>query len=397
MGGPRVGLIVPLPEEYESVEGVFDVLGDDEQGGRVYYRFLVPGTGHAGVLTVVSDMGPENAALAAADLIGEFRVSLVVVIGLAAALSDDIALGDVVIGSEIVEYLNEGKIIGDAKDGTRFDLAMAGTNWKPSARLRTYVQNFPHRRASRGALGAWAESALRECRIAPGKRPSTPPRLHFTKIATGGLVVASTAFRQRIKEHDRKLGAIEMEAGGAALAAYRKEHVDLLVVRGISDRAEHRKTATDGTRDVDGRPAAWRRYAVRNAARLLAAMLADPHFPWRESPAGAVPGPVASRPPGDLPISPASAAEDPRPGHRKPARERDGLPVTAAEAAGLTAAALAGFAVGAGAEHHHHKDPPGDDHHGPLPPEPAYPHTAPETPPDTTTTYETPQADLGSF
>ncbi|SNS00828.1 5'-methylthioadenosine/S-adenosylhomocysteine nucleosidase [Actinomadura mexicana] len=396
MGKARIGLIVPLPEEYTSVEGVFDVLGDHEQGGRVYYRFLVPGTEHAGVLTVVSDMGPENAALAAADLIGEFKVSLVVVIGLAAALSDDIVLGDVVVGSEIVDYLNEGKVVGNAQDGTRFDVVMAGTNWKPSARLRTFVQNFPLRKVSRGALGAWAESALEQCRIAPGRRPSEPPRLHFTKIATSGLVVASTAFKQRIKEHDRKIGAIEMEAGGAALAAYRKEDVDLLVVRGISDRAEHRKTAADGTRDVDGRPAAWRRYAVRNAASLLAAMLADPHFPWRETPAGAGAAPVASRPPGDLPISPASAAEDPRPGHRTPSRDRTGRPITAAEGLGLAAAAATGLAAGAKIEHHHHKDPPGDDRHEPSPQDPAPPHPAFE-PHDRSTPYEPPQDDFGAF
>ena len=42
-GEYRVGLIIPLQEEYEAVEEVFTRLGDFKAGGHSYYRFQAPG------------------------------------------------------------------------------------------------------------------------------------------------------------------------------------------------------------------------------------------------------------------------------------------------------------------------------------------------------------------
>lgn len=284
MNLPRVGLIVPLREEFGYVASVLDILGDTEENGRVYHRFVIPGTRDTGILTVIHGMGLTNGALAAHDLVSTFHVPLIAVIGTAAALDKDIRLGDVVIASEIIDYLQAAKATEDADDPSRIRISIGGTHWKPSAPLLSYVQNFPIRQATRPKVEEWSAASLGRCRIEPGARPAEAPVYHVGHIASGDVVVGSEAFITLLKEHDRKCAAVEMEAGGAALSAYQNNKVELMVIRGISDRAEKNKTATDETLDIDGVPNAWRGYAVRNATALLMTLLAGPGFPWRGSP-----------------------------------------------------------------------------------------------------------------
>ncbi|WOP07202.1 hypothetical protein R2B67_01055 [Streptomyces cyaneofuscatus] len=277
----RVGLIVPLPEEFGYVSSVVDLLGDFREEGRVYHSFLIPGTEITGLLTVLHDMGQSNAAIAAQDLIRVFGVPLVALIGTGAALSSEVALGDVVVASEIDAYLYRAKAVGDAEHPGGPGLALAGTSWKPSAPLLDLVRNFPLRKASRGLVTAWSRDALARCPLPVGLRPAAGPGLHVAPVATGDVVVGSDAFKEVIRNKNRTLAAVEMEAGGAALSTYHSDTADVLVVRGISDHAAKDKTATDLTPDVDGRPNAWRRYAATNATRILLKLLAAPDFPWR--------------------------------------------------------------------------------------------------------------------
>jgi hypothetical protein len=58
----------------------------------------------------------------------------------------------------------------------------------------------------------------------------------------------------------------------------------MLVVRGVSDYADDRKSALDAGQDAAGVRDAWRRYAVRNAIEYLAILLSSAGFPWREQP-----------------------------------------------------------------------------------------------------------------
>lgn len=278
---PKVGMVVALDEEFRYLMAGLDRLGDFEVEQRVYYRFRVPGTDVTGVLTTMDTMGLPEATAAVKDLVHEFKVSLVALVGTAAALDDDLPLGDVVIASEIVDYLYQAKVVDDPNNPESAEFRFAGTNWKPSAALLRYVQNFRRREATEQLVEQWTRDGHTACRIAEPDRPDEGPQYHVAPIASGNVVIGSKTFKAKLLAHNRKLAAVEMEAGGAALATYPRDGVDLIVVRGLSDRAESGKTATDATRDLDGRRNAWRRYAVGNAIRLLTTMLADPGFPWR--------------------------------------------------------------------------------------------------------------------
>jgi nucleoside phosphorylase len=275
-----LGLIVPLDEEFEYVLPELELTGEVRLGGTLYHRFRFSDSGVSGVVSVMYEMGLPDAALAAHDLLNHFDVPLVAVVGTAAALNDEVELGDVVLAKEIENYLHVGKIV-DTEDG--WGLRMAGTSWKPSHRLKSYLQSYKHSSSGRKQVKEWAERSLGECRISGGARPTFPPQYHVAQIASGDVVGASAAFREELLNHNRKLAALEMEAGGAALSGYHRVNaIDVLVARGISDRAGADKSATDGVVDLDGRPNAWRAYAVCNAINLVKVLVGAPDFPCRQ-------------------------------------------------------------------------------------------------------------------
>src|SRR5262249_45864118 len=61
----------------------------------------------------------------------------------------------------------------------------------------------------------------------------------------------------------------------------------LIIVRGISDFADERKSLLDSTATHVTDAGAWRRYAACNAVDLFAALVASPQFPWPDPPADA--------------------------------------------------------------------------------------------------------------
>lgn len=280
-----LGLIVPLGEEVEYVLSELDLLSETRIEGTLYHRFRIGESGVTGVLSVLYGMGQPNAALAAHDLLAHFDVPLIAVVGTAAALSDDVALGDVVLAEEIENYLYAAKIVDAPAEEGGWRVRLAGTSWKPSFPLCSYLHDYKHSAAGRPRVREWSERSLSRCRIAEPARPKRPPRYHVGPIATGDVVGAAAAFREELLAHNRKLAALEMEAGGAALSAYRRvDALDVLVARGVSDRAGADKSATDDVVDLDGEPNAWRAYAVRNAVNVVKMLFEAPDFPARRPP-----------------------------------------------------------------------------------------------------------------
>jgi nucleoside phosphorylase len=86
-------------------------------------------------------------------------------------------------------------------------------------------------------------------------------------IASGPFVTATKAVVEWLLSRDRKYIAVEMEAYGVMLAAYRGETAGF-VVRGVSDLADDRKSRMDAATD-----GGLRRQAMRNASRFLLAMM----------------------------------------------------------------------------------------------------------------------------
>jgi nucleoside phosphorylase len=303
----RVGLIVPQGAEFDFIRESLPFSGGEKVGGDQFHHFTIPGTRVSGILRVLSDMGQAPATLTADRMISRLNVSLVVLIGTAAALDPGIRLGDVVVADQIQEYLRKARVIPEA-DGQDFAFERAAESWRTNRRLLEHVNNWGWLADGEPAIAAWRRSALARRPGGPGapSQPGEPPiepDVRVGPIATGDLVVAAQPFTDWIRAANRELIALDMEAGGAALAAYHNDQADMLVVRGVSDYADDRKSALDAGQDAAGVKDAWRRYAVRNAIEYLAILLSSAGFPWREQPSA---GPSAAAVLGGVAVGAAS-------------------------------------------------------------------------------------------
>ncbi|MFJ5639198.1 hypothetical protein [Streptomyces sp. NPDC093223] len=276
----RVGVIVPLGEEFEYVREALRPSRAEVVDGDQYHGFDLPAGSVTGFFRVLSDMGQAQAALTADRMINRLGVSLLVVIGTGAGLDGDVRVGDVVVADQIQEHLRKAKVV-PAAGGSGVTFERAAESWRANARLVDHVRNFGWLSSGEAALNRWRKNAVD--RRPGGGTAAVPPRVHVGPVATGDVVVAAGAFARWIREANRKFVALDMEAGGAALAAYRNESADLLVIRGISDHADEHKREWDGGHGTVREPNAWRRYAVRNAVEYLVILLSSAGFPWRDA------------------------------------------------------------------------------------------------------------------
>lgn len=262
----EIGIIVPLAEEFGYVTEVVPIVRSIGAHGT-FFHVLDLGPVKA-IAYMVGDMGLLAAQHGVHKLLEYADVDLLVMLGTAGALDDDLSIGDVAIATEVNEFLANSK--AESVEGG-YEIRHSGNHWPLDYGMNQALANFEF--ASQPAYQSWQNNAAAVYAglDIPEKAAvcTPPPTLHRGNIASGNTVIASQAFADEIKRVDRKFIAIDMEAAGFAHAASaRIKPVRHLVVRGISDRGDENKKKLDKT-SKNG----WRRYCVRNATTFLQALL----------------------------------------------------------------------------------------------------------------------------
>jgi nucleoside phosphorylase len=269
-----VGLIVPLSEEFGYVCELLPPERTIQRGDSFYFPLKTSSDAPRMVAVVLDEMGPVSAALATERLLAEFAVREVAMVGIAGALSDDLALGDVVIASKVDYYQQGAKAVAGEAGGIEF--LLAGNVFQGPRFLLQVARNLRWMPENAKTIDAWKSSAAgrREHLGLPSGLARDPADYVVAPIASGDIVGAASEFARWLRaKRDRSLAAIEMEAAGAAYAAYsRIEGVPVFVVRGISDFADERKAELDKAVSSYGK-GNWRRYATMNAVDLLVRIL----------------------------------------------------------------------------------------------------------------------------
>ncbi|PZM96881.1 MAG: purine phosphorylase [Actinobacteria bacterium] len=185
--------------------------------------------------------GNHPAAVLAERAIAEFSPAAVLFVGVAGALWPNIQLGDVVVASQIYAY-------------------HGGTSEDDGLKARPRVWEIAH------DAGQIAQHVARRGEWAKDLPGSPTPTVHFGPIAAGEVVHDSVVSDQArwVRQHYNDALAIEMEAAGVAQAGHLNRSLPVVVVRGISDRADGTKTLTDR--------ANWQARAVTHAAAFAAAL-----------------------------------------------------------------------------------------------------------------------------
>jgi nucleoside phosphorylase len=273
----RIGLLVPLHEEYQYLTELAPAIKTINADGDFYYQLMPPGYTEPIIAQVLEDMGELRAAVAADRLITRFGVEIVALVGIAGGLDRDLLIGDVVVASEIDHYQYSAKASA-SPDGSP-SIQQAGKHWRASHTVLEIVRSFSLRPETRATYDAWRD-------LTRSRRPTIDdmktaalirdrPIDAVGSIASGDVVGAAAWFRDALLRRNRKLLAIEMEGAGVAAAAVeRSDPKHFIVARGLSDLADERKADFDRTSEAGSAVAgALRQYALLSAVEYLLRLL----------------------------------------------------------------------------------------------------------------------------
>lgn len=169
------------------------------------------------------------ACVTASKLIHRWRPKYLVMTGIAAGTSDSLEFGDVVIAETCYDY-GSGKI-HEVEGGPR--------KFIPSPRQLSICPKL------KALLQQWesTQRCMKEIGTSWTKSGEVRPSLRLGVVATGAAVVESESLIEEIKEHSRKVVALEMEAYGVFQAAHLSTHPKprIFVAKSISDFASPAK------------------------------------------------------------------------------------------------------------------------------------------------------------
>ncbi len=218
-----VGIIGALTEEVARIVDHLEAATITEAVGRRFHHGEIRGRE---VTVVESRIGKVAAAVTATTLIREFDVEAIVFTGVAGALADELAIGDVVIADALVQH----DLAGPPEMFARGEIPLLG--------VRSIPTDAALRDAARAAALEFVADGLDDMVPAARRRDLgiERPTGHVGPIATGDEFVHGS-MKSLVVERAPEAIAVDME--GAAVAQVCLEHggVPLCVVRAISDLA----------------------------------------------------------------------------------------------------------------------------------------------------------------
>lgn len=258
---PSVVLAVALAEEAEVVVPILRGRGIDltprpDQTGRWYYegRYVTGQGVSCRVYVVVSQMGPTVATAEGTRVMLTLRPDILFVVGVAGALTKDLALCDLAVMTFGMNYLENTKAVSSPAGGFSFE--RAGEPFRSDTLLvqRAEQLKIAYPDALKSLQEERAEllrSRIPESDLAAlmaEKLVREDLTLKAGPIATGPAVGASEEFSNWLLSNQRNYVALDMESGAVAAAVYlmgAKSGTRFLAVRGISDFADSRKKCLD--------------------------------------------------------------------------------------------------------------------------------------------------------
>ena len=187
------------------------------------------------ILTSLLDMGPLNATAQAVSVVGRWHPKYVLLVGIACGIKEEVALGDVLIATQVADYT-----LGKQESGKR---AIRWIVFPSGASILDSANNVE---------GNW-EKDIKE------KRPNSEIIKRIKGVlASGGDVIKDDQVIAAYSESWPKLIGIEMESGGVAAGIHQTtDKPEFLMIKAVSDFGKNKH-------DPEVKP--WRHYACHAAA-----------------------------------------------------------------------------------------------------------------------------------
>ncbi len=223
----KLGLMGAMPEEVDGIRAVMEVTGTEEIAGRVYTLGRWQGTD---VVLVFSRCGKVSSASTATTLLQHFGVDAILFVGVAGAVHPDLHIGDIVIASDLIQHDMDASGLPIFQ---RFEIPLLGRARFPAPATGSPAP--PPRQVPTSATVSRAISMPTRAGNSTSRRRASSPVSSRAATSSSTIPAHIASLRAALPE----LLCVEME--GAAVAQVCHEHGDrpLLVLRIISDRADH--------------------------------------------------------------------------------------------------------------------------------------------------------------
>jgi adenosylhomocysteine nucleosidase len=226
----HVGVIGAMAEEVERLHHHLVAETVTERAGRVYRHGTLAGQR---VTVVQSRIGKVAAALTAASLIRDHDIDAIIFTGIAGALHDVLAIGDVVVATELVQH----DLAGPPEMFARGEIPLLGVVELPTDRGLTVAAVA----AARDFVDDGIESVVSPEQLSAlgiGR-----PSVHTGQVATGDEFIEGE-LKDVVRGRTPDALCVDMEGAAVAQVCHELGGVPLCVIRAISDLAS-------GTASVD--------------------------------------------------------------------------------------------------------------------------------------------------
>ncbi|WP_081265300.1 5'-methylthioadenosine/adenosylhomocysteine nucleosidase [Streptobacillus moniliformis] len=199
-----IGIIGAMHEEINVIKQEMENIEIEIVNGNTFYIGLL---NNKKVILVGCGIGMVNAAIVTTLLINEFKVKKIYFSGVAGSTSNKLKIGDIVISTELQEYL--------------FDTTEFGYEMGIIPRMETSI--FKPREILEDAMNKLKGE-----------------KIHFGKIVSGDKFVSNADEKIKIGENFKAL-CVDMESASVAHCSYLLR-VDFLIIRSISDTLSDEST-----------------------------------------------------------------------------------------------------------------------------------------------------------
>jgi nucleoside phosphorylase len=271
-------VVVPLEEEIHAVMEIFPGISDRSTPNE--FRYAVDGGSNLIKMLVVQQegMGKAHAAQAVSSSFQDFSAGMVVCVGIAGSLTDDMRLGDVCYSGSIIDVYDNIKASDNLKG--QLDFGFSPHHYSTPREITSsmnFVRTLP---ALKPLYEDWQRQRLHAGnRLLSHPVPGRSNRLEVLgepKSRNGtivcGAVSGSENYNNKLRAIDRKLLALETESGGVFERA-QMLGIPALTIRGISDYADANKASLEAESAGN-----IRRIAGLNAASFLRLQLHNDRF-----------------------------------------------------------------------------------------------------------------------
>lgn len=222
----KIGIIGAMPEEMHLVIGAMA----DKQETHIAHRTFIEGRLEGkDVVVVMSRWGKVAAAQTATTLIERYGATHVMFTGVAGGVDPSLNVGDVVIGTELVQHDMD---VSPVPPFRRFEVPLLGiSHFKSDARMVELADAAAKDYIKTDLPQEIPADLLEEFLM-------TSPKVVRGLIASGDQFIASDAKLAELRRDLPETLCIEME--GAAVAQVCYEHdVPFVIIRSLSDKADH--------------------------------------------------------------------------------------------------------------------------------------------------------------